>query len=76
MPGFIMPFTTAEEKERDRIISEVLSEISSVEKKVEFGKRIVVTGKGGVGKTVISAVLAHLFAESGLKFWLLMRTRR
>jgi CO dehydrogenase maturation factor len=62
-----MPFTTAEEKERDRIISEVLSEISSVEKKVEFGKRIVVTGKGGVGKTVISAVLAHLFADSGLK---------
>jgi CO dehydrogenase maturation factor len=27
--------------------------------------RIVVTGKGGVGKTTITALLAHLFAEKG-----------
>ncbi|CUU04891.1 CO dehydrogenase maturation factor [Candidatus Thermokryptus mobilis] len=62
-----MSFTTADEKERDKIIAEILSEIPDVENKVELGKRIVITGKGGVGKTVISAVLAYLFAEAGLK---------
>jgi CO dehydrogenase maturation factor len=31
----------------------------------EHGFRIVVTGKGGVGKTTITALLAHLFAEKG-----------
>jgi CO dehydrogenase maturation factor len=29
------------------------------------GARIVVTGKGGVGKTTITALLAHLFARKG-----------
>ncbi len=60
-----MRFTTATEEERDRIIREILAEIPQVEGKIELGKRIVVTGKGGVGKTVISAVLSHLFAEAG-----------
>lgn len=29
--------------------------------------RIVVTGKGGVGKTTVTAVLAHIFAREGLR---------
>lgn len=29
------------------------------------GARIVITGKGGVGKTTITALLAHLFARNG-----------
>jgi len=29
------------------------------------GARIVITGKGGVGKTTITALLAHLFAQKG-----------
>lgn len=31
----------------------------------ERGSRIFITGKGGVGKTTITALLAHLFAEKG-----------
>ena len=31
------------------------------------GIRIVITGKGGVGKTTITAVLAHLFARDGFR---------
>ena len=29
------------------------------------GSRIIITGKGGVGKTTITALLAHLFAQKG-----------
>ncbi len=60
-----MPFTTASEKERDRIIEQILSEIPEVERRIEEGRRIVVTGKGGVGKTVISSLLAYLFSNAG-----------
>jgi CO dehydrogenase maturation factor len=31
------------------------------------GIRIVITGKGGVGKTTITALLAHLFAQDGFR---------
>lgn len=31
------------------------------------GMRIVITGKGGVGKTTITALLAHLFAREGFR---------
>ncbi len=33
----------------------------------ENGVRIVITGKGGVGKTTITALLAHLFAWEGFR---------
>jgi CO dehydrogenase maturation factor len=33
----------------------------------ESGIRVVVTGKGGVGKTTITALLAHLFAREGFR---------
>jgi CO dehydrogenase maturation factor len=33
----------------------------------EHGIRIVITGKGGVGKTTITALLAHLFARAGFR---------
>lgn len=60
-----MPFTKASEEERDRIIKEILSEVPEVNRKVEEGRRIVITGKGGVGKTIVCAVLSHLFADAG-----------
>ena len=31
------------------------------------GIRVVITGKGGVGKTTITALLAHLFAREGFR---------
>ena len=31
----------------------------------ECGIRVVITGKGGVGKTTLAALLAHLFAREG-----------
>ncbi len=33
----------------------------------DFNFRVVVTGKGGVGKTTTSAILSHLFAKNGYK---------
>ncbi len=60
-----MRFTIATEEERDRIIKEILAEVPQAKEKIELGKRMVITGKGGVGKTVISAVLSHLFTEAG-----------
>lgn len=33
----------------------------------QTGIRIVITGKGGVGKTTITALLAHLFAQEGFR---------
>jgi CO dehydrogenase maturation factor len=40
---------------------------NSLSPRGEAGIRVVVTGKGGVGKTTITALLAHLFAEEGRK---------
>jgi len=34
---------------------------------IGVGIRIVITGKGGVGKTTITALLAHLFAQEGFR---------
>jgi CO dehydrogenase maturation factor len=33
----------------------------------KYGIRILITGKGGVGKTTITALLAHLFAQEGFR---------
>ncbi|MDT8357949.1 MAG: AAA family ATPase, partial [Methanomicrobiaceae archaeon] len=33
----------------------------------ERGLKVVVTGKGGVGKTTITALLAHLIAKEGMR---------
>ncbi|WP_163327761.1 AAA family ATPase [Desulfurobacterium thermolithotrophum] len=47
-------------------VAKELKEKSSMENKdLEF--RIVITGKGGVGKTTTSAILSHLFAKDGYK---------
>jgi CO dehydrogenase maturation factor len=53
-------------------VSPTINQASSGKKKHfsargQAGIRIVVTGKGGVGKTTITALLAHLFAEEGRK---------
>jgi CO dehydrogenase maturation factor len=34
---------------------------------LEFSMKVAITGKGGVGKTTLSAVLSHLFASEGKK---------
>ena len=34
---------------------------------VKKGIRVVITGKGGVGKTTLAALLAHLFAREGMR---------
>ncbi|GEM_PF-2114225 len=39
-----------------------ISEMNHVKKKEGTGIRVVITGKGGVGKTTITALLAHIFA--------------
>jgi CO dehydrogenase maturation factor len=50
----------------NQIISRTLS-ADSLSPLGETGIRIVITGKGGVGKTTITALLAHLFAQEGKK---------
>jgi CO dehydrogenase maturation factor len=39
----------------------------SPETQAGSGIRIVITGKGGVGKTTLTAILAHLFAQQGFR---------
>jgi CO dehydrogenase maturation factor len=50
----------------NQIVSRTLS-ADSLSPLGETGIRIVITGKGGVGKTTITALLAHLFAQEGKK---------
>ncbi|HUW86270.1 MAG TPA: AAA family ATPase, partial [Methanoregula sp.] len=40
---------------------------SHMPRKRGSGIRVVITGKGGVGKTTITALLAHLFAQEGFR---------
>jgi len=44
-----------------------LKEKSHMPRKRGNGIRVVITGKGGVGKTTITALLAHLFAQEGYR---------
>lgn len=62
-----MAFTKASEEERDVIIRKILQEIPNREIKKDEGFRIVVTGKGGVGKTVISSILSYRFTNLGYR---------
>jgi CO dehydrogenase maturation factor len=53
-------------------VSPTINQASSGEKnhfsaRGQAGIRIVITGKGGVGKTTITALLAHLFAQEGFR---------
>ncbi len=62
-----MPFSTDNEEKRDETIKEVMSKISKADNRNEEGLRIVVAGKGGVGKTTISAILSYIISRSGKK---------
>ncbi|MFP3130755.1 MAG: AAA family ATPase [Nitrososphaeria archaeon] len=62
-----MAFTTAPEEERDEIVRKILLTIPKRGFKKDEGFRIVITGKGGVGKTVLSAIFSYKFAKEGLK---------
>lgn len=48
---------------REALIKAADSLKAKTEPQQDFNFRVVVTGKGGVGKTTITAVLAHLFAQ-------------
>ncbi len=53
------------EKERLFDVANLLKE--KTKSRGDFNFRVVVTGKGGVGKTTVSAILSHLFAQDGYK---------
>ncbi len=53
------------EKERLFDVANLLKE--KTKSQGDFNFRVVVTGKGGVGKTTVSAILSHLFAQDGYK---------
>ncbi len=51
-------------KDKETIFN-VADELKKKENKDEFNFRVVITGKGGSGKTTTTAVLSHLFAKEG-----------
>ncbi|WP_321505065.1 AAA family ATPase [uncultured Methanoregula sp.] len=53
--------------EREKILDTANKIQPDFYKGTENGIRIVITGKGGVGKTTITAILAHLFAQQGFR---------
>ncbi len=59
-------FNAKKEEARERIVNETISQFYPIADSRGVTK-VVVAGKGGVGKTVISATLCHLFAMSGSK---------
>jgi len=59
-------FSARKEEEREAIVNRTVGKFLAVRGEAE-GTKIVVTGKGGVGKTVISAALSTIFAENGFR---------
>lgn len=51
--------------QRERILDAARKFERNSRHETEKGFRVVITGKGGVGKTTITALLSHLFARSG-----------
>lgn len=51
------------EEEREKLVKSTVESFHPA--KSAGGTKIVITGKGGVGKTAISAALCHIFASSG-----------
>ena len=56
-------FNSMDEDLREALVQETVERFHPLESKK--GTKIVVTGKGGVGKTAISAALCHTFSRSG-----------
>jgi CO dehydrogenase maturation factor len=56
-------FNSMDEDEREEIVERTVEKFLPAPSIA--GKKIVVTGKGGVGKTAISAALCHVFARNG-----------
>jgi CO dehydrogenase maturation factor len=52
---------------REKILDAANKLQRNTHKEAEKGFRVVITGKGGVGKTTITALLAHLFAQQGFR---------
>ncbi len=55
----------SDSEERKKRIYEVTEELQSKGPHNDKGFRVVITGKGGVGKTTLTALLAKLFSKSG-----------
>ncbi|WP_319580343.1 AAA family ATPase [uncultured Methanospirillum sp.] len=51
--------------DRKTRIYETVHELQKQTQSRDQGFRVVITGKGGVGKTTITAILSHLFARNG-----------
>jgi CO dehydrogenase maturation factor len=58
-------FSAKKEEEREAIVNRVVRDLPPAEER--GGTKIVVTGKGGVGKTVISAALSLIFSAEGYR---------
>ncbi|WP_297522045.1 AAA family ATPase [Thermococcus sp.] len=60
---------TSEDEERRKKLFEIAEELQRRTKKQapEEGFRVVITGKGGVGKTTMTALLARLLARDGYR---------